>query len=190
MDGRILRGELNRQALVDAALALVIETGALPTAHEIARRAGVSKRSVFHHFPDMEGLLTVAADTQAARFWHILERPEPGLPLEERIGQAIDQRARLFDAISDVRRVAVRQEPGSPTLADRLCGSRRALRRHLRAWLNPELSDLPKAVGDGILAIGSWETWEVLRVDQGLTTSAAQRAVQATVESAFELVAT
>lgn len=153
-------------------------------------RAGVSKRTVFHHFPDMEGLLTVAADTRAARFWHVLERPEPGLPLAERIAHAVDQRARLFDAISDVRRVAVRQEPISPTLAGRLHGSRRALRRHLRIWLDPELSDLPKAACDGILAITSWETWEVLRIHQGLTSSTARRAVEASIESAFGLVTT
>ena len=185
MDGRVLRGELNRRAIVDAALALVAEEESLPTAQALAQRAGVAKRSVFHHFPDLDSLFTEAADTQAARFWNLLEPPGPGLPLADRIEIAVGQRARLFEAIGDVRRVAIRHEGGSPTLANRVRESRAALRGHLRASLQPEISDLDPASVEGIQAMASWEAWEVLRRDQRLGVAGARRAVETVIEAAF-----
>ena len=40
-DGRVLRGERNRQAIVDALLALYEEGVLRPSANEVAERAGV-----------------------------------------------------------------------------------------------------------------------------------------------------
>lgn len=188
MDGRVLRGELNRQAIVDAALTLVAEDGVFPTAQSIAGRAGVAKRSLFHHFPDMDSLLACAAETQAARHWHLLQPPPPGLYLEERIHEAVAQRAGLFEAIGDVRRVAARNETGSHVLADRMKDSRSALRRHLRRMLNPEYPALGRSGQEGVQAMASWETWEVLRRHQGLSVEAAEASVKAMIESAFERV--
>ena len=189
MDGRVLRGELNRRALVDAALALVAEEGMLPTAQSIAGRAGVAKRSLFHHFPDMDSLFAVAAETQAARHWHVLQSPDPGLDLQQRIALAVDQRARLFEAISDVRRVAARNEAGSAVLADRMKESRSGLRRHIRRALNPEYATLVRPRQEGVQAVASWESWEVLRRHQGLSIEAAATAVEFMIASAFERVA-
>ncbi|HMC39894.1 MAG TPA: TetR family transcriptional regulator, partial [Acidimicrobiales bacterium] len=70
MDGRVLRGEINRQAIVDAFLGLVAEDGAVPTAQAVAQRAGVAKRSVFHHFVDMAALMRAAAEVQDPRHWN------------------------------------------------------------------------------------------------------------------------
>ncbi len=186
MDGRVRRGERNRQAIVDAALALVAEERTLPTAQAIAARAGVAKRSVFHHFPDMDGLLAQAADAQAARYWHVLRPPEPGQPLSARIAAAVGQRARLFEGIGAARRVAVLHEAGNPVMAERLQESRSGLRRHIRRALQPELSRLDRPSQAGIEAMASWEAWEVLRAQQGLTVAAARAAVQSMIESALE----
>jgi AcrR family transcriptional regulator len=186
MDGRVRRGERNRQAIVDAALELIVEMRAMPTAQAIAERAGVAPRSVFHHFPDMEDLLARAAETQAARHWKVLQPPAPGRTLGERIADAVGERALLFEAIGDVRRVAVLHEQAYPLLGERLQDSRAALRRHLRRALQPELSALRRPAAEGIQAVASWEAWEVLRRQQGLSAASARAAVQHTIESAFE----
>jgi AcrR family transcriptional regulator len=188
VDGRVLRGALNRQAIVDAALALVAEEGGFPTAQSIAGRAGVAKRSLFHHFPDMDSLLAFCAETQAARHWHLLQPPAPGLSLEERVHEAVGQRRRLFEAIGDVRRVAARNESESEALASRMKESRSALRRHIRRMLNPEYSEIGRARQEGVQAVASWETWEVLRRHQGRSAEAAEASVQAMIESALERV--
>lgn len=185
MDGRTARGLRNRQAIVDAALSLVTEQEALPTAQAVAARASVGTRSVFHHFPTLDSLLAEAADTQAARWWQVLQPPEPGHSLPERLAAAIAQRAQLFEQIGAVRRVAARHEPESPLLAERLRDSRMALRRHLRRALSPELARLERARAAGIEAAACWETWEVLRRHQNLSVTAATNAVTSIIESAL-----
>ena len=65
-DGRRARSLRTRAAIVDAFLALLRETGAVPTAAQIAKRAGCSTRSVFERFDDFRSLY-------AASFDHILQ---------------------------------------------------------------------------------------------------------------------
>lgn len=55
-DGRRLRSERSQQAIVDASHALISEGNLIPTAQQIADRAGVGIRSFFRHFADMETL--------------------------------------------------------------------------------------------------------------------------------------
>jgi TetR/AcrR family transcriptional regulator of autoinduction and epiphytic fitness len=186
MDGRVRRGEANRQAIVDALLDLVAEVGTMPTSTAIAERAGVAKRSIFHHFPDMESLLAEAGRTQLDRYWHVLDDPPRAGSLHGRLAIAMDQRAHLFESIGDVRRVATLYEAGSPPLAERMRQSRAMLRRHLRDCLEPDISEVDRAVRDGVQATASWEAWEVLRRHQRLSVNAAKAAVQSTIEAALE----
>jgi AcrR family transcriptional regulator len=65
VDQRRVRGQRNRRALIDAALGLFDSQGFdATTADQIAERAGVSTRTLFHHFPDKEAILF---DQQADR---------------------------------------------------------------------------------------------------------------------------
>jgi TetR/AcrR family transcriptional regulator of autoinduction and epiphytic fitness len=183
MDGRIERGTRNRQAIVDAALAFVAEKNALPSAQDVAVRAGVAPRSVFHHFSSLDSLLAEAAESQAGRWLALLSPLEPGLDLSERLAAALAQRIALFEQIGAVRRVAVRLESSSQVLAERLQYSRDALRRHLRRALDPELSELDPAAAAGIEAAASWEMWDLLRKD--LSVDAATAAMTALIDSAL-----
>lgn len=177
MDGRVARGERNRAAMIDAALALTAENNSFPTAQMIAARAGVATRSVFHHFPDLDALFAAAAETQGDRYWSRLRPPEPGLPLEARLAVAVAQRAELFEAISPVRRVAALHEHESTALAARMADARAALRRHLRRALVPEITTLDRPTQAVLEAAASWEMWDVLRRHQGLSVAAATKAV-------------
>jgi AcrR family transcriptional regulator len=65
-----------RQALIDAALALEPEQGALGTSlREVARRARVSHPAVYHHFPSKEALVVAVAEQGFDRLIDTLERP-------------------------------------------------------------------------------------------------------------------
>ena len=183
MDGRSERGARNRRAIVDAALAFVAENDALPTTQQVAERAGVAPRSVFHHFASLDALFVEAAQTQGERWWTLLRPPEPGLTVTERLTAALAQRTALFEQIGAIRRVAVRHESSSDVLAERLRESRDALRRHLRRALNPELADLDPSAVAGIEAAASWETWDLLRKD--LSADAVTAAMKALIEPAL-----
>ena len=61
-DGRLQRSERTRQALIEAYLDLLRENPQIPTAGEIAKRAGCSIGSVFERFSDFLTLSLAAAD--------------------------------------------------------------------------------------------------------------------------------
>ncbi len=74
-DGRTVRAERTRQAIVDALLTLLDEGELRPTAERIAERAEVSERSVFQHFPDREALFEAVARQQWERIIKDARRP-------------------------------------------------------------------------------------------------------------------
>ena len=93
MDGRTARAARNRQAVLDAVLALTEEGDLQPTARAVAERAGVATRSVFHHFTDLESMYADAAQTQMERHWLPLLRPVIGDP-----GHRIEMVAKPLEA--------------------------------------------------------------------------------------------
>ncbi len=68
MDGRRLRSERTKQLIIEAYLDLIRENPSvpMPTAAEIAARAGYSVRSIFERFPDLHTLRVAAADYSLA----------------------------------------------------------------------------------------------------------------------------
>ncbi|MHB8506820.1 MAG: TetR family transcriptional regulator, partial [Acidimicrobiales bacterium] len=67
LDGRVLRGRRNRESEVEAFLSLIEEGDERPTARAIAERAGVSLRSVFQHFDELEQIYEVAGRRQVRK---------------------------------------------------------------------------------------------------------------------------
>ena len=61
-DGRLLRSERTKQILLESYLDLLRENPRIPTAADIAKRAGCSIRSVFERFSDLLSLSFAAAD--------------------------------------------------------------------------------------------------------------------------------
>lgn len=62
VDGRRLRSVRTRQLVIEAYLALLSENPAIPTAAQVAERAGYSVRSIFERFPDLHALRIAATD--------------------------------------------------------------------------------------------------------------------------------
>lgn len=180
VDGRIARGLRTRRRVAEALVALLEEGNTDPTAKEIAARAGVSLRLVFHHFDDLDDLYRSVAAMQAERHWHEL-RPVPSdLPRPRRVARLMRQRAAAYDSIGPVRRAAVRHAHRSPGIAAELHHANHELRRRLAATFAPEIG----VAGEGgpelleaLDLVASWEAWDRLRSVQGLSPAAARRAV-------------
>ena len=66
IDGRHLRSERTKQLIMEAFLALLRESPSMPTAAQIAERAGYSVRSIFERFADLNALRVAAVDYQLA----------------------------------------------------------------------------------------------------------------------------
>ncbi len=67
VDGRRLRSERTKQTIVEAYLDLLREAPQMPTAAQIAKRAGISVRSVFERFSDLNALSLATADYAIAQ---------------------------------------------------------------------------------------------------------------------------
>ena len=81
IDGRTARAVRTREAIVDACIALVDEGDVRPTALKVAERAGVSVRSVFQHFDDLEGLYAAIANRLVDRLGGVKVVVDAELPL-------------------------------------------------------------------------------------------------------------
>lgn len=174
IDGRRAWRDRNRDLVVDTLLDLFNDGNLNPGAQEVADRSGVSRRSVFRYFDDMDGLCRAAIERQIARVSHLLELPAIGQgSLAERIRRLVGQRLRLYETIAPVARVSRLRAPFQPILAAELRTSRAFLRQQLEKHFAPELGALTPARRRATLAAAdvlcSYESFDLLREAQGLT---------------------
>ena len=190
VDGRTLRAERTRRAIVDAHLALLEEGDLKPTAERIAERAGVSLRALWTNFKDMERLFAAAGARLMER--QLAEhRPVPQeLPLPQRIEVYCEQRARLLELIAPAARAARLREPFSAAL------------RHNRTWyVTNAREELEKLFADeldhvdareetlhALTVLTTFASWSMLRdelhLDIDAATAVLRRAVTALLPAA------
>jgi AcrR family transcriptional regulator len=184
-DGRSLRRARNTDAVVDAMLDLLREGGARPGAQEIADRAGVSLRTVFRHFQDLDALLAVAVQRQLDHVGPLLDAEPPTGAPADRVAAVVAHRAALYEEVGPVRRAAVRGADFHEPLRVGLDWTRRRLRRHLEAAFAPELDRCSASrralVVEALDAATSWAAWDTLRSSQGLSVRRAADVMTATV---------
>lgn len=134
LDGRRERGARNKEAVVSALLELYSQGEVQPPAARIAEIAGVSERSVFRYFDDMEDLASCAITVQWERVRDLYETLDGSGDLTQRINSIIDHRLKLYDKVGSVMRVAVVAASKSQVVAmavkeRRLIMGRRALQQ-------------------------------------------------------------
>jgi AcrR family transcriptional regulator len=184
VDGRAERRERNRASVVEALLDLYREGQLAPSAELIARRAGVSPRSLFRYFDDVDALVHEAVGQQQARLAPMLAvRIDPGRSFDDRLDALVALRLDLYDAMGPVARVARAIASQQPVVAQELRRIRRVLRDQLEAAFAPELAVQRGAARARALAaadvLASWESVDLLRGDQGLSRAEAAAAVAA-----------
>jgi AcrR family transcriptional regulator len=181
IDGRTLRSLRTRDAIVDATIALVEEGDLRPTAPRVAERAGVSVRSVFQHFDDLETLHASVAERFVARVAQVVEPVPTGLPFEERLSRFVRQRGQLLEVVTPIRRAAAVHGPFSSEITARLRDGQAYLRAELEATFAMELAAVGKGraeVLDAADAALSWAVWEGLRAGLGRSAEAAEAVVR------------
>ena len=88
IDGRTARAVRTKDAIVDATLALIDDGDLRPTGPRIAERAGVSVRSIFQHFDDLDALFSAVGERVATRIVALLHPIDPTMALPDQIGRA------------------------------------------------------------------------------------------------------
>jgi AcrR family transcriptional regulator len=187
-DGRLVRGLRTRRRVAEALVMLLVEGNPEPTAREVAERAGVSLRLVFHHFDDMEDLYREVCLLQFERHWHDLPGVPPTLARPWRIERMLRQRSALFEDVGPVRRAGRRREDRSEGIRLVIEETNRRMRQETADTFAPELT----AAGagrvellDSLDLLLSFETWDRLRRTQGLTPPAARRVLHRLLTAAL-----
>ena len=170
-DGRRQRSERSQTAIIEAALALMDEGSLVPTAQQIADRAGVGIRSFFRHFADMDSLFLAADKMLLSSYEALFEVEDRSGTLASRVTRAIDLYGNAFDQLCAIILCTQAQLWRSPKLRENYAWHQKRLRKELELWL-PEVATLPKDRREALHAIASFDMWHRLREDQGLSPKA------------------
>ena len=180
-DGRLARSERTRWAIVDALRSLHHDGDLRPTANRVADRAGVSLRTVWQHFADLETLLVEAGRRDFEIASTYMTPIDARAALATRMAQLVEQRAGMYEALAPVWRAARLQEPFSPQIRrnrDRLLDlGRDQLERVFGAELAAVEPARRHAVLSALQVATNWATWESLRTEFGLDPESAREAV-------------
>ena len=182
VDGRRQRGERTRQAIIEAALSLQEEGVLVPTAQQISDRAGVLIRSFFRHFDDMETLFKAADDQLRDSYEALFIGGDREGSLSERVHRAVERRSAAFEQLKNLVLGTKAQLWRYDMLRKNYARNQKGLRKDLEAWL-PELTGLPEVECESVHAIASFEMWNRLRSEQGLTETASVSVIQSTLMS-------
>ena len=169
VDGRHLRREQNREAVLDAMVELFEEGNLTPTTGEVATRAGLSPRSLFRYFEDIDDLNRAAIDRQLHDARPLLD-PDVAVdaPMTERIAVLVATRVRLWETIAPAARAARALAHKRPIVEAQLHDGRRYMRHQLK-HLFP---DAPPEVLPAVDALFSFESYELLRYERLMSKSA------------------
>jgi TetR/AcrR family transcriptional regulator of autoinduction and epiphytic fitness len=184
VDGRAARSHRSRRAIVDAMRALHAEGDLRPTAPRVAERAGVSLRTVWQQFADMETLLVEANRRDDEIVRSLVERIDPDQPLAVRVMLFTGQRARILEQMTPSWRAARIHGPFSAELARNKARTLAMARADLEAVFAPELTELAgtkrRQLLDALHAVSIWSFWESLRTELSLDPGQAETLFRAT----------
>jgi AcrR family transcriptional regulator len=167
MDGRQRRRARNREAVVDALLDLYRDGNLRPSSEEIAARSGLSPRSLFRYFDDVDDLIRAAIRSQEARALPLVPvAAAPDDHFDVKVAALVDQRFRLFEAVGHAATVSRLRSPFQPLLAAELTQNRKYLRNQVQRLFAPELAGMDEARVTSALAaadvLTSFESYQLL----------------------------
>lgn len=184
VDGRTARGERTRTAIADALYELLREGNGDTSARAIAERAGVSLRSVFQHFDDVEAVHAEVVERQASAIRPYLAPIDPSVPLIERIDRLVTARDEMYAIVAPVRRSlnTHRAARTSQLVRNNLSRLQRAQRDQISTTFPAEIA------GDERLLVQidvclSFESWDQFTSQHGLSRPAARGHLAGLVQS-------
>jgi AcrR family transcriptional regulator len=181
-DGRKHRSQKSQVKIVNAMLALVAGGNLEPSADQIADIAKVGRRSVFRHFKDMDTLYREIADSIAATTASLVQRPFEAADWRGKVLELVDRRAVGFEKMKPFLLAGQVHRHRSAFLK----ASHARFVRTLRMIL---LGIIPKQLAGNLVLVEaldlllSFESWNRLREDQGLSVAKSKLVLKQAIES-------
>ncbi len=182
-DGRVRRGEANREAIVRAMQEIIVATHRPPTVEEVARRAGVGIRTVFRQFRDQETLHRRITERVTPLVLSMAWVGPPSGHLDADLRALVARRARIYEFIAPYRRASRLVRHQSAYLREQDAATQAIFRSRLEAIVAPHLSRRDGLVLEVLDALLSFEMWDRLRDQQQLGVRRAARVLAETAVS-------
>ena len=168
VDGRTLRRTRNRAAVITSLLALIREGDLHPSAAAIADRAGVSHRSIFRYFDDLDDLVRTAIDHAFVEAGPLGQVPDSGNGTRvERITRFVESRIELFESVDGTMQVARMRASSIPSIDEGLAGIARIFQQQIGHHFAAELDELDvdqrSLLVDGLLVLSSYDAYTIQR---------------------------
>lgn len=166
-DGRSRRSTETRARLVEAVRECVA-CGEDPTPERVARRAGVSERTLFRLFGDLPGLWSAVRVRMATDVARLLQSGPYEGDLATRVRELVRRRVRVFEAMAPYRSWVDAREVLYPAIRQGREVLDVLLRKQTREALGDEIAAVEGSLAPAIDALLTYETWSYLRTAQGL----------------------
>jgi AcrR family transcriptional regulator len=142
-DGRSLRRTRNREAVLDAVIAIFESGDVDPSIDAIAARAGVSNRSIYRYFDHRDHVVRAAITNTMRRVLAELTLDQVGVgSYDERAERFVDHRITIHQRLAPIARAAKIASVSQPVIAEEFEVGRVILRQTLVDQFAPELRTL------------------------------------------------
>jgi AcrR family transcriptional regulator len=172
IDGRHLRSARTKQAIIEAYLVLLRENPQVPTAAQIAERAGYSVRSVFERFTDLHALRVAATDYALAQAIAQAVAGNIDGDRQTRLKAHVETRGRICEQWLPLWRALNANQGDSVELKARILRAHEATLERIELMYRAELLSMePSERLQTLIAIDTlidFESWAHMRERSGL----------------------
>lgn len=185
-DGRIARGERTREAILDAHTGLLCEGVLKPTGKLLAERAGISLRTLWSNYSDLEAVMRASTAHWLERDAALQVTIAPDQHLDRRLEAYCRMRVARLEHIAPAARSAALGEPFSPALQASRREHVQRVRDDIEQVFAPELAAAGgrrDTLAAALFILSSWPSWSSLRDDLSLDVPAAESVMRESIAS-------
>lgn len=174
----------SKERVVAAAIELLAEGNMSPTAHDIAKRANLGRRTVFRQFRDMEQLYESIIDVIQSRLT-VIARPLQSVDWKAKVKEIAERRISYYQEFLPIQRAANAHIHRSPSLQASMMRRKNIMRAFLESSLPREVLNNTVLV-EAIDLCLSYETWERLRFQQNLSQLDTMKVIEFLISKTFD----
>jgi AcrR family transcriptional regulator len=191
VDGRSLRRERNRQDIVDALLGLIENGETEISAALIASKAGLSERSIFRYFDDVNDLYRSVCDLAFSKEIEYALIDDAGVgSLDTKIENFVNQRVRIYTMNEKIAPAARSFAFKNPIIKNQLVVGRKLLRTQIIKHFAEDLSVFDKQQQQVAVAIidslTTFEYYDMMRSDQKMSVQAIKSVLAESIRKALQ----
>ncbi|MEM8489458.1 MAG: TetR/AcrR family transcriptional regulator [Pseudomonadota bacterium] len=181
-DGRHRRTQRSREKIIAAMFRLISDDDPYPSVVAIANEAGVSKRTAFRLFSDLDSLIMEMSQQLKDELRPVIYAPYESNTWRGKLGELVDRRAIVFEKIMILKQSAdIRRFRSKFLMSDYTNFVEREKATLLE--LLPTRIKRSKSVTAALMAALSFQTWTQLRLQQGLSPRQARAAMHTAMEA-------